>query len=150
MQIMEQAYLYRVAATINMDKVPLIEDPGSEQLLKSLKKSRINMFAKSMTEIEELRNGQLNRLMKVLNIDRLPTGVSITDPLMLPILNPRVRAVVEAFPLQAEQIVKKYGLNSDEFNEMLAESRSNPMFRRKVQTLIKKQDSNAKKNKRKK
>jgi len=140
---MEQAYLYRVASAINMKKIPLVEDPGSVQLLKGLKKGRIQMFASSMTEVEELRAGQLNRLMKALNIDRLPPGVSISDPAVLPILNPKIRAVVEAFPLQAEEVVKKYGLNSDEFNEMLMESRSNPIFRRKVEKLMKDQQTSS-------
>lgn len=143
LQVIEQAYLYRIASTINMEKIPLVEDPGSEQLLKGLKKRRIQMFASSMTEVEELRSGQLNRLMKALNIDRLPPGVSISDPAVLPILNPKIRAVVEAFPLQAEEVVKKYGLNSDEFNEMLMESRSNPNFRRKVEKLMKEQQNNS-------
>jgi len=87
-QVMEQAYLYRVASAINMKKIPLVEDPGSVQLLKGLKKGRIQMFASSMTEVEELHAGQLNRLMKALNIDRLPPGVSISDPAVLPILYP--------------------------------------------------------------
>jgi len=142
-RVMEQAYLYRVASAINMKKIPLVEDPGSVQLLKGLKKGRIQMFASSMTEVEELRAGQLNRLMKALNIDRLPPGVSISDPAVLPILNPKIRAVVEAFPLQAEEVVKKYGLNSDEFNEMLMESRSNPIFRRKVEKLMKDQQTSS-------
>eukprot|EP00560_Eucampia_antarctica_P010100 CAMPEP_0197830154 /NCGR_PEP_ID=MMETSP1437-20131217/6758_1 /TAXON_ID=49252 ORGANISM="Eucampia antarctica, Strain CCMP1452" /NCGR_SAMPLE_ID=MMETSP1437 /ASSEMBLY_ACC=CAM_ASM_001096 /LENGTH=373 /DNA_ID=CAMNT_0043432355 /DNA_START=160 /DNA_END=1281 /DNA_ORIENTATION=- len=146
-RVMDQAYLYRVASTINMNKIPLVEDPGSEQLLKGLNnKRRVQMFAKSMTEVEELRAGQLNRLMKALNIDRLPAGISISDPAVLPILNPKIRAVVEAFPLQAEEVVKKYGLNSDEFNEMLMESRSNPLFRRKVEKLMKEKIDNKNKN----
>ncbi len=44
-----------------------------------------------------------------------------------------MRSVIEAFPLQAEEIVKKYGLNSDEFNQMLEETKGNPIFRWRVQ-----------------
>jgi len=33
------------------------------------------------------------------------------------------------FPVKAEEIVKRYGLDSDEFNRMLEETRSNPIFR---------------------
>lgn len=133
---MEQAYLYRLTAAINMDKVPIIEDPESEKLLKSHRRRRVQMFARSMTEIEELRTEQIERLRKALNIEHLPAGFNICDPNILPLLNPKVRAVCEAFPLQAEEIVNKYGLNSNEFNQMLEETRGNPVFRWRVKKYI--------------
>ena len=133
---MEQAYLYRLNAAIHMDKVPIIEDPESEKLLKSHRRQRVQMFARSMTEIEELRTEQIERLRKALNIDHLPSGFNICDPTILPLLNPKVRAVCEAFPLQAEEIVQKYGLNSNEFNQMLEETRGNPVFRWRVKKYI--------------
>jgi hypothetical protein len=133
---MEQAYLYRLTAAINMDKVPIIEDPESEKLLKSHRRRRVQMFARSMTEIEELRTEQIERLRKSLNIEHLPAGFNICDPNILPLLNRRVRAVCEAFPLQAEEIVNKYGLNSNEFNQMLEETRGNPVFRWRVKKYI--------------
>ena len=55
----------------------------------------------------------------------------------------RQRAVVEAFPLQAEQIVKKYGLNSDEFNRMLDEAKANPLFRFRVEKYMKDTDGSS-------
>eukprot|EP00957_Ditylum_brightwellii_P004337 328927-Ditylum_brightwellii.AAC.1 len=69
---MEQAFLYRMAATVDLKKVPLIEFPQSEKLLKSQKQTRIQMFARSMTDIEELRTEQIERLRKALHVDRLP------------------------------------------------------------------------------
>jgi len=133
---MEQAFLYRLTAAVNMEKVPVIEDPESEKLLKSHRRHRVQMFARSMTEIEELRTEQIERLRKALNIEYLPRGFNICDPNILPLLNPKVRAVCEAFPLQAEEIVNKYGLNSNEFNQMLEETRGNPLFRWRVKKYI--------------
>lgn len=132
-KIMEQAYLYRMASTVKMDKIPLIQDPNSKKLLQSHRRRRVQMFVKSITEIEELRTEQTDRLKRALNIDKLPSNMDLCDPNILPLLSPKVRAVVEAFPLQAEVIVKKYGLNSDEFNQMLEETRGNPIFRWRVQ-----------------
>lgn len=131
-KVMEQAYLYRMASTIKMDKIPLIQDPDSKQLLKSTRRRRVQMFVRSITEIEELREEQTEKLRKALNIDKLPSNVNLCDPNVLPLLSPQVRSVIEAFPLQAEEIVKKYGLNSDEFNQMLEETRGNPVFRWRV------------------
>jgi len=141
LRVMEQAYLYRMAATVNMGKIALIEDPNSKHLLKSHRRQRLQMFVKSITEIEDLRTEQIKRLQNALSLDVLPSSVSISDPALLPILDPKIRAVVEAFPLQAEEIVKKYGLNSNEFNQMLEESKNNPIFRNKVKKYMQKHDS---------
>jgi hypothetical protein len=132
-KVMEQAYLYRMASTVKMDKVPLIQDPDSSQLLKSSRRRRVQMFVKSITEIEDLREEQTKKLEKSLNIDKLPSDVNLCDPNVLPLLSPEVKQVIKAFPLEAEKIVKKYGLNSDEFNQMLEETRGNPVFRWRVQ-----------------
>lgn len=140
---MEQAYLYRMASTVHLDKIPIIEDPNAKQLLKSQKRRRVQMFVKSISEIEDLRSDQMDRLKRALNIDKLPDNVNLCDPNVLPLLNSKVRAVIEAFPHQAEVIVKKYGLNSDEFNQMLEESRGNPVFRWRIQR-YKDQDDNSK------
>ncbi len=76
---------------------------------------------------------QTERLVKALNIDHLPENINICDPQLLPLLSPKVRAVCEAFPHQASEIVSKYGLDSDEFNNMLEETKGNPIFRWTVQ-----------------
>jgi len=85
-----------------------------------------------MTDIEELRKEQQEKLKQALNLDRLPEGISICDPSIQPLLSPKVRAVCSAFPLQAEEIIDKYGLNSEEFNSMLSESKNNPLFKFQV------------------
>lgn len=146
-KVMEQAYLYRMASTVKMDKIPLIQDPDSKQLLKSTRRRRLQMFVKSITEIEELRTEQMARLNKALNIDKIPANVNLCDPNVLPLLDSKVRNVIEAFPLQAEAIVKKYGLNSDEFNQMLEETKGNPVFRWRVQKIQKMEDLAQKKGK---
>ena len=131
---MEQAYLYRMAAMINMDRMPLLqEDHASAQLLQSFHRDKIQMFCESMSEIEHLREDQIERLKRSLRVDKFPGHVNISDPALLPFLSPRVRAVVEAFPLQAEEIVKKHGLESEEFNKMISETKANPIFRWKIQ-----------------
>lgn len=131
-QVMEQAFLYRMAAAVDMDRVPIIEDPASEQLLKATRRERVQMFCQSIQEIETLRAEQMAKLTRSLHVDKLPEGVNLSDPAVLPFLNPKVRAVVEAFPFQAEEIVKKHGLHSDEFNKMLQDAKSNPVFRWRV------------------
>ena len=90
------------------------------------------MFCESMSEIEQLREAQIGRLKRSLHVDEFP-AVNISDPILLPFLSPKVRAVVEAFPLQAEDIVRKHGLESEEFNKMLSETKANPIFRWKIQ-----------------
>jgi hypothetical protein len=122
-----------MAATINMDRAPLIEDPTSEELLRAFRRDKVQLFCESMTEIETMRSEQIKRLQKALHVDKFPPNVNISDPNLAPFLSAKVRAVVEAFPFQAEEIVKKHGLQSDEFNQMLMETRSNPIFRWKIQ-----------------
>ena len=134
---MEQAYLYRMAAAVNMDRTAMIEDSSSQILLKAFQKDKVKIFCDSVSEIEQLRSNQLQRLQRALQIDKLPAHVSISDPALLPFLSPKVRAVVEAFPLQAEAIVKRHGLQSNEFNQMLAATKTNPMFRWKISKEIK-------------
>lgn len=141
MKVIEQAYLYRLAASMSDPKnrkyqLLTMSDETSNPLKLAHRRHRLQMFAKSMVEIETLRQDQLDRLQKVL-LKKSPTidlnSIPLSDPAILPLLNPKVRAVCEAFPLQAEVIVKQYGLNSDEFNEMLEKTKSNPLFRWRVQ-----------------
>lgn len=150
-KVMEQAYLYRMAATINMDRSHFIDYDedfvrGPNDLLASFRRDKVRMFCESMNEIEKLRAGQVERLKKSLQVDRFPENVNISDRALLPFLAPRVRAVVEAFPLQAEAIVKKHGLQSDEFNQMLKATRTNPIFRWKIQKQLRIGDLHDEKN----
>jgi len=132
-QVAEQAYLYRINASLSLPRTPI--QPKEEQLLKAHRR-RVDMFAQSVKEIEQLRQEQMDRLCKALQVDHIPPGINICDPQVMPLLNPKVRAVCEAFPLQAQEIVKKYGLNSEEFNRMLEETKKNPIFRRKVEKVV--------------
>lgn len=120
-----------------MDRIPLVDDPASEKMLKATRRKRMKMFCESMQEIEQLREDHMKRLQRSLRVRQLPDGVSLSDPNILPFLSPKVRAVVEAFPLQAEQIIKKHGLNSDEFNEMLDRAKGNMVFRYRVDKCMK-------------
>jgi Domain of unknown function (DUF4168) len=140
-QVMEQAYLYRMAATIHMDRLPLLEDAQTREAaaLQAYRRDKVDLFCDSMTEIERLREEQIERLKKSLKVEKVPDNLSLSDPVLLPFLSPKVRAVVEAFPYQAEEIIKKHGLESEEFNKMLEETKSNPLFRWKVQKQLRKE-----------
>mmetsp|Transcript_28329 Transcript_28329/g.32370 ORF Transcript_28329/g.32370 Transcript_28329/m.32370 type:complete len:300 (-) Transcript_28329:22-921(-) len=142
-KVLEQAYLYRMTFLLDdLNRIPLVEDPESEKMLKSTRKKREKMFCKSMQEIEQLRSDQMDKLKRSLRVQQLPKGITLSDPNVLPFLSPKVRAVVEAFPFQAEQIVKKYGLNSDEFNDMLSQAKGNPFFRNRVDKYMKEERNN--------
>lgn len=144
---MEQAYLYRMAAMVNLDQIPLsVHEEASDS---DFRKDKIHLFCESIRDIEKLRGDQVERLKKSLHVDNFPGSISISDPNLLPFLSPKVRAVVKAFPLQAEDVVRKNGLDSKEFNSMLQEVRSNPMFRWKVQKYLKQHEGREKKDKRK-
>lgn len=62
----------------------------------------------------------------------------MSDPNVQPLLHPQVRSVCEAFPVQAEEIVKRYGMESDEFNKMLEETKRNPIFGWRVKKYVEK------------
>lgn len=137
-RVSEQAYLYRMASVVNLEKVPLLEDPSSKKLLQSQehKKFRVQLFARSIHEIEDLRSDQMEALRQTLQVEQFPPGFDLSDPNVQPLLHPEVRKVCEKFPVQAEEIVKRYGLDSDEFNRMLEETKGNPIFRWRVQKYV--------------
>jgi hypothetical protein len=132
--VVEQAYLYRIEASGTLDRLPIREESKSTTLAHSVPKNKLREFGRSMAEIEALRAVQAERLKNYVRSDKLPDGIS--DPAWLPWLNPIVREVVVAFPAQAEEIVKKHGLDSDEFNGMLAQSKASQLFRWNVQRQI--------------
>ena len=174
---MEQAYLYRAMATVDMDKSRIPEDPTTTSTITrsstpaqsvastktrakgskprkptppspsttdgGFRRDKVALFCSSMSEIEKLRSGQIERLKQSLHVKDFPEHVNISDPSLLPFLSPKVRAVVEAFPLQAEAIIKRKGLASDEFNQMLEATKSNPFFRWKIQKVMRDTLSNA-------
>jgi hypothetical protein len=105
------------------------------------------MFARSITEIEELRSDQMEALRQSLQVERFPPGFDLSDPNVQPLLHPEVRAVCEKFPVKAEEIVKRYGLESEEFNRMLEETKGNPIFRWRVQKYVEKAEQERRKGK---
>jgi hypothetical protein len=138
-RVTEQAYLYKMASTIHLERIPLLSDPSTSKLLSPRhKRHRVQMFARSITEIEELRTEEMEELKQSLKVERFPPGFDLNDPQVLPLLHPQVRAVCEKFPVKAEEIVKRYGLESEEFNRMLEETRGNPIFRWRVQKYVEK------------
>jgi len=150
-------------------QLPLVEDPASEKLLAAHKRRRMQSFARSLTQIEELREEQTELLKRTLNVRQLPTNFKVRqseepdaalyntltpptrrfaphpalrssqvcDPNILPFLSPKIQAVCNQFPILAEEVVKEYGLNSDEFNKMMEETKRNPMFRWRVNRYVK-------------
>ncbi|KAL7537109.1 hypothetical protein ACHAXR_007590, partial [Thalassiosira sp. AJA248-18] len=148
-RVSEQAYLYRMASAIHLEKVPLLEDPSSKKMLQSQehKKYRVQLFARSIHEIEDLRSDQMEALRQSLQVEQFPPGFDLSDPNVQPLLHPEVRRVCEKFPVQAEEIVKRYGLDSDEFNRMLEETKGNPIFRWRVQKYVEKAEEESAKEK---
>jgi Domain of unknown function (DUF4168) len=136
-KVIEQAILYRVNAAVSMDypsatsQCSFVEDPTSTKKSSDVrnKKQTNKNFCNTLIEIEMLKKKQIQQLMRSVNIKKLPDNVDITNESLLPLLSPKVRAVVNAFPLQAEEIVQKHGLDVDEFNVMLRNAKSNPFFR---------------------
>ena len=80
----------------------------------------------------------MEALRQSLQVERFPPGFDLSDPNVQPLLHPEVRAVCEKFPVKAEEIVKRYGLESEEFNRMLEETKGNPIFRWRVQKYVEK------------
>lgn len=72
-----------------------------------------------------------------LQVDSIPENIKLCDPSILPFLSPKVKAVCEAFPLQADEIVAKYGLNSKDFNGMLQDAKVDSVMRWKIKRLAK-------------
>ena len=125
-QIVQQAFLYRAASSVSTDRYPIPEEGVG-----SVSESKLQNFCKSMAHIESLRIIHSERLKALFAIDcDLPANLS--DPAMLPLLHGPVREMVESFPVAAAGIAQQNGLDCDEFNRMLAASRSNPIFRWRV------------------
>jgi hypothetical protein len=50
----------------------------------------------------------------------------------LPAMAPAIQRACEQFPANAEKIIQKYGLEVDQFNEMLEKTKSSIVYRGKV------------------
>jgi len=102
---------------------------------KSSKEENLVKFVNSLQDIEKNRLEQISELQKEMKVDHLPNKF-LENEQMLNLLHPKVKAVVEAFPLQAEEIVTKNGLDIKDFNEMLKKTKKNPLFRLKVKKIL--------------
>jgi len=119
-----------------MDRYPVLDDKGPNDgesgLNGPVSKSKLQNFCQSLAQVESLRLVQAEKLKAHFQImDDLPANLS--DPNMLPLLSAPVREMVQSFPVAAAGIVQQHGLECDEFNRMLAASRTSKRFRRKVQ-----------------
>lgn len=121
---------------MTLNRLPLRKEPNSVAHARSASSDKLREFGLSMIEIEALRLVQEARLKNYANADKLPG--SISDPAWLPWLNSNVRKVVEAFQLQAEEVVKKHGIKPDEFNRMLEQTMASRLFRLNVQQQMRK------------
>ena len=155
-RVSEQAYLYRIhASAMSLEKVPLLStgndaDNENQDVLKNHKRHQVQMFARSIQEIEDLRTDQLHQLQSQLRMTQFPPNFDLSDPNVQPLLRDEVRAVCERFPAKAEEIVKRYGLESEEFNKMLEETRGNPIFRWRVMKTVRGVEEERKNKKKKK
>lgn len=127
-QVIEQAYLYRIAASVNMDKVPINYEAPAD-----LSDDRLLNFCSSLTEMERYRMTQLERLKTNLNLDQLPV---LSDPSLVPMLRDDIRTIVEGFPIAAEEIAAKYGFDSNEYDSLLNSLKTNIGFRKQVQQTL--------------
>ena len=130
-KVVQQAFLYRAATLVTTDRYPIHTD----ERIGSISKSKLQNFCRTMADVESLRNIQAERLKAHFRLGcELPSNLS--DPAMLPFLCPPAREMVESFPVAAAALVQQSGLGCDEFNRMLAASRSNPILRWKVKKLL--------------
>jgi Domain of unknown function (DUF4168) len=110
-------------------------ETSSKNSIARRKKQAIQNFRNSLIDIEILRKKQTQQLVRSLDMKKLPENLDITCESVLPLLSPKVRAVVKAFPFQAEEIVKRHGLDINEFNTMLRAAKANPFFRWRLRLL---------------
>lgn len=115
-----------------------IDNPPPQKSFPPIPNTKLQTFCRSLLQIESLRlvqGEQLKAIASVKEYNELPSNLS--DPHILPLLNPAVRQVVESFPLQAAEIVRRLGLDNASFNRMLSSSQTNFLFRWRVQRAIK-------------
>ena len=132
---------------MTLDRFPVVlaTKQQEQESLGPVSRSKLQSFCESVLQVESLRRVQAERLQALFRDDDadfrsgdLPAHLS--DPALRPLLNPRARELVESFPEAAADLVQQHGLlDCDEFNRLLAASRSNPFFRWRVRRQIRKQ-----------
>ena len=128
-QVLEQAYLYRLQSNVALDEIPL----NNKQMPKSfqpISTAKFQMFCESMYEVEKLRRNLAEEMKRKFQLTELP---SITSQAAIrPLLDSEVRSAIDSFPIMASKVVHKFGLNNDEFNELLRRTKASIFFRWKV------------------
>lgn len=112
-----------------MDQIPVINKKIS-QSFRPISKAKFHMFCESMYEVEKLRRKLAEELKQTYQLEELP---SITSQVALrPLLDSNVRSAIDSFPILASKVVHQFGLNNDEFNELLRRTKASTFFRWKV------------------
>jgi len=133
---------------VTLDRFPvdLATKQQEQKSLGPVSQSKLQSFCESVVQVETLRRVQAERLLALVRDDDADFGsggdlpAHLSDPALRPLLSPRARELVESFPEAAADLVRRHGLlDCDEFNRLLAASRSNPFFRWRVQRQINKQ-----------
>ena len=124
-QVMEQAYLYRVAAMLHLARLPLVENPSSRVLLAAQQRRRDLMFLRTLSEIESLRADTLSSIKKRAGVARLPT-TPFADRYsrVYPLLEGGIKEMCDRFPREASAIAVKHELSPEIFDGMLAGARA--------------------------
>ena len=95
-----------------------------------ISKAKFHMFCESMYEVEKLRKTLTEQLKQSYQLSELP---SLTNQETLrPLLDSNVRSSIDSFPILASKVVHQFGLNNDEFNELLRRTNASTFFRWKV------------------
>ena len=105
-------------------------------------RARLDLFARAVTEVEDLRTRNLAKIKSNLGVPVLPRGM-LGEESVRSLLDPRVRDVVDAFPLQAEELVRRCGMGSDEFNSLLDRARCDPVYRWRLRRAMARRDGPA-------
>ena len=105
-------------------------------------RARLDLFARAVTEVEALRTRNLAKIKSNLGVPVLPRGM-LGEESVRSLLDPRVRDVVDAFPLQAEELVRRCGMGSDEFNSLLDRARCDPVYRWRLRRAMARRDGPA-------
>ena len=131
LQVLQQAYLYRMQANVALDEIPL----NNERIVtgkssRPISKEKFQMFCECMYEVEKLRRNLAEELKQKFQLVELP---SLTNQATLrPLLDSNVRGAIDSFPIVASKVVHKFGFNNDEFNELMRRTKASPLFRWKV------------------
>jgi Domain of unknown function (DUF4168) len=134
-QVLEQAYLYRLQSSVALDAIPTIDEQVSKPF-RSISKEKFQRFCESMYNVEKLRRNLAEELKQKFQLTELPPLTSQAS--LRPLLDSNVRSAIDSFPVEASNVVHQFGLNNHEFNELLRKTNASVLFRWKVLRNIRK------------